>query len=308
MPSPTSDFLPFAQEDTYVESQVDYADDPQLLTGNIPGIANLLLVNKALRQGTWVASQLALWLVNRTGTSLYDNQNSAEIQAVLNAAFQVSPTISIATVSSFSGNFSAAGSGTYTVPPNIGYLRIKMVGGGGGGEASNGDGGRSPGGAGGDTTFGTSFLFAGGAPGANAGSTGGTASITGPNASPLIVLSGGTGSGSQEYHRSSGGGGASSPFGGAGGGGGLGSSTYGYNAVANTGSGGGGGACFGNNDGDVGGFGGGAGGYIEVILSTADILALGSSFSYNIGAGGTGGSANGGTGGSGIIIIEEVYS
>jgi hypothetical protein len=99
--------------------------------------------------------------------------------------------------------------------------------------------------------------------------------------------------------------GGESPFGGSGKSQSVGSTASA--AVANTGSGGGG-AAFTDNSGTFRtGSGGGSGGYLEAIISTP--LA---SYSYTVGAGGSGQAAGtnglaGGNGAAGVIIVEEWY-
>lgn len=206
--------------------------------------------------------------------------------------------------------------GTYNKPANCKYIKIKMVGGGGGatGTGSSLSGGN--GGAGGSTTFGTSLLTAGGGASVTRaaetyGGAGGTPTINSPAIS-LVSLTGATGSGNQfsitTDVRNAGAPGASSPFGGAGQGGSAGGGAGpGGNAIANTGSGGGapGNTSFGQQ---WTGTSGGAGAYIEALI----INPL-STYSYSIGSGGTGGTAGtngaaGGSGGSGVIIVEEYYA
>jgi len=195
-----------------------------------------------------------------------------------------------------------SGSGTYTTPIGVVQLEIRMVGGGAGGTAG---GGGTVGSAGTNTTFGTSFLNAGGgsaSPGQSAygGGPGGTSS--GGN----INLNGGSGAaGTASYSSAQGVGavGGSSAFGGGGYAGGAYSNVNGGAAGTNTGGGGGGGAV--NSQGGWGGGGGGAGGYVEAYISTPA-----ASYSYTVGAGGGGGASGattGGGGGSGIIIIKEYY-
>ncbi len=213
-----------------------------------------------------------------------------------------------------------SGSGTYTVPGGVGYLKIRMIGGGGGGGGGggnvNGNTPGSPGTSGGNTTFGTSVLVCnGGAFGdwdqspPNSG-IGGTATINSPAYG--IAYKGGDGSGPPINPPPSsfmtGGVGASSPFGGAGGA--ADGSNNSTSSVDNTGSGGpGGGSYFvgGGGTEGPGGSGGGAGGYIEAYIPSPL-----SSYSYSVGTGGAGGAggnggSNGGNGGSGVIIIEEHY-
>jgi len=223
------------------------------------------------------------------------------------------PTISIATTSSFSGGFSAAGSGTYTPPVGVLYVEVEMcaAGGGGGGSGTSGSGGS--GGNGGNTTLGSSFLTANGGTGGNGGTDslfsvpGGTATI-GAGASG-IAIQGGDGSGSTEnigagaVNTASAAGGVN-PFGG--GGGGI-SNGPGRTGSPNTGAGGGGGGGNSNAACYSGGA-GAAGGYLKAFVST-----LASSYTYSIGTGGTAGTAGsgdgetGGVGAGGQIIIREYY-
>ena len=200
-----------------------------------------------------------------------------------------------------------SGSGTYYTPSGVAWLRIRMVGGGGGG---GGGGGASTGGsgtAGTSTTFGTSFLTAGGGMGGTqAIVSGGSASIG--SGATGIALTGGAGtSGSIAHYYATGAIGGTSPFGGAGGGGRA--VEAGTAATTNSGSGGGGGACYTNAVGNnTGGTGGGSGGYVEAYISTPA-----ASYAYAVGAGGGGGAAGtsgyaGGGGGSGVIIVEENYA
>ena len=56
-----------------------------------------------------------------------------------------------------------SGSGTYTTPAGVKWIRVRMVGGGGGAYGALAGGGNGNAGAvGGSTTFGSSFLTAGG--------------------------------------------------------------------------------------------------------------------------------------------------
>lgn len=196
-----------------------------------------------------------------------------------------------------------SGLGTYTTPvsPAPLYIRVRMIGGGAGGGGGDVSGSFVEGGLGGDTTFGTSLLVAGGAPGID----GGTASLgTGPVG---IAAPGGAGgpafnSGGTSNAGSSG---AASPFGGNGSGvmDTAGNAGDGSAAAANSGSGGGGGGS--NSQITFSGPGGGAGGYIDAIIYNPDAV-----YAYEVGIGGTGtagGAIFGGSGGSGIVVVEEYY-
>lgn len=195
-----------------------------------------------------------------------------------------------------------SGTGTYTTPANVIYLKVKMVGpgGGGGAVATNlGAGGSVA------TTFGTSLLSAGlgagGGTGGGVGGTGGAASITAPAIGVAFTgTQGGDGtanSGSTTISPS--GYGGSSVFGG-----GAGSvvNDNGRNAATNSGSGGSGGAGTNNQNMAAGG---GSGGYVEAIVPSPS-----ATYAYVVGAGGAGGAAGtkaGGNGAAGIIVVTEHY-
>jgi len=209
---------------------------------------------------------------------------------------------------------------TYFTPPNVKYLKIRMVGGGGGG--GRGGASASPifSGSGNPTVF--SGQSVNGGTGAHVqtnclGGLGGAATtigssfsgfcIPGARGSPSNLTSAAGGSGG-----SSGGNGASTFFGG-GGSGGMGGSgatltTEGGNGIKNTGSGGGGAGAAANSE--VPGPGGGAGAYIEMVTREQ----VQPSYTYTIGYGGSGSIVtgltvrNGGHGAAGIIIIEEYYN
>lgn len=77
---PTNDFVPFCNENTgtNLPSQAAYIANPALPIGNQPGVASSSFNNKAIRQGTTMASVLAQLMSDVTGTSVNDNQNSAD--------------------------------------------------------------------------------------------------------------------------------------------------------------------------------------------------------------------------------------
>lgn len=202
--------------------------------------------------------------------------------------------------------FNTMGAGTYNTPNGVKYIKVRMVG-GGGGAAGTGTASNTSGGTGGNTTFGTSLLTAnGGAGGAistNIGGAGGTTTVNSPAIS-LVSLAGGNGQSSSGTLAANimGPNGGVSFFGGAGAGD-LGARA-GVSAIANSGSGGGG---SGSTATVVSGAAGGAGGYVEAIIKSPS-----ASYSFNVGASGTpGGSGTsgfaGGAGGSGVIIVEEYY-
>lgn len=190
-----------------------------------------------------------------------------------------------------------SGSGTYTTPANCTAINVRLVGGGGGGAAGTTNNGT----AGSNTTFST-LTGSGGA----AGVVGSAAFAAGGAASGGdINIPGGQGNSGQSTSTAntilSGGQGGSSAFGGAGAGGASGSN--GNAAGANSGSGGGG---AGGQSGQASSGGGGAGGYVEKLISSPA-----ATYSYSVGAKGTGGAAGvlaGGDGAAGIIIVDEYYT
>lgn len=201
-------------------------------------------------------------------------------------------------------------SGTYTTPANVAYIRVKMVGGGGGG--ANSGTGAGNGTTGGNSTFGSSLLTANGGNGGLiattsagvSGGTGGTATVTiSGTVLQVVALQGGTGGGTAgtSVGAGAGGGGGSGPYGGAVVG--AADAANAPNAVANTGAGG---AGAGGGNALAGSSGGGAGGYIDALL-----ISPSATYAYVIGAAGTGsggGSFAGGAGGSGYIEVTEYYN
>lgn len=267
--------------------------------GNFQTAGNSTSYRLILHVGTTSASAF---------TMLFDNVVVSSIPATQPAA-----------VIPFTVQRFTSGSGTYTTPPNVKYLKVRMVGGGGGGGGASANAvGSTAGGTGGTSTFGSSFLTANGGNGgaSSAGATGGTgggATIVSPAIS-VFSMNGASGQTTGAYSAGvsisiSGGTGGTSVFGGAGAGGGwsTGAPAAGQAGVTNSGSGGGGGAVITSNN-AFGGHGGGAGGYIEAV-----ILNPAATYSYSVGAGGTAGGAAGanasvgGAGGSGVIIVEEHY-
>lgn len=84
-----NNFLPFCETDTGTNllSQGEYAVDVQRDIGNQPGIARSKLVNKALRQATAIASQIAQFVENKTGDSVLDDGNMTTLLASITKAF-----------------------------------------------------------------------------------------------------------------------------------------------------------------------------------------------------------------------------
>ena len=190
-----------------------------------------------------------------------------------------------------------SGSGTYARSGTPTYIKVRMVGAGGGGSGSG-----NVGSAGGSTTFGANTCTGGGRGNVSAAADpAGSCSISLGTSVVNVAgaVSGGNGLGSNNGWYAFGATGGSSPFGGAGGGGSAAVTQSGFAAVANTGSGGGGGWTAGPNG--QGSSGGSSGGYLEFIVTSPA-----TTYPYSIGAGGSAGGV-GGAGGSGVIIVEEYY-
>lgn len=122
----TNDFLPFCPDDTGTNliDQSDYLVSSARNIGNQPGIASAQLNNKALRQGTYVGSQLAQFISNMANVSTLDNDVPAQFLAQLSATFQfLPPTITTlltgtgtlnGTVYFFTASGNATAGATYT--------------------------------------------------------------------------------------------------------------------------------------------------------------------------------------------------
>jgi len=193
-----------------------------------------------------------------------------------------------------------SGSGTYTTPAGVTWIRVLAAAGGGGG----GGGGSGNGASGSATSFGT-YTANGGAGGTGAnnsyGGAGGTGG-TGVTAKRVAGTSGGAaGNGSASVQ---GYGGGSAFFGGGGGNVSNNVNLNGQNGTGNTGGGGSGGGIA--SGGANGGAGGGGGECFELLINLP-----GASYAWVVGAGGAGGSGGsslGGQGAAGVIYVEEHYT
>jgi hypothetical protein len=107
--SVTNDFVPFCYNDTgsNLEEQAAYLTDPDRENGNQPGVASSQLVNKALRQATYIGGLVAQFVANTTDTNTQDNATPAEFLAQLTAALEFLPPII---------NTYTSGSSTYSLP------------------------------------------------------------------------------------------------------------------------------------------------------------------------------------------------
>lgn len=181
------------------------------------------------------------------------------------------------------------------------YIEVEMVGGGAGG--SGGGTSAVSGTSGGDSTINSTLLIAGGGgAGSNNGGSGGAPTIA---SGPIGIGiggggagAGGNGTGAGTYPM--GGVGGSSAVGGSGAGGATGSGTA---AATNSGSGGAGAGS--PTQGHLGGGGGGSGAYIF-----ARIFGPASTYTYAVGAKGTGGvgsESTGTDGAAGFITITEFF-
>lgn len=193
---------------------------------------------------------------------------------------------------------------TFTTSVGCRLMRVRMVGGGGGGSGVKYSVGYFLGGAGGDTSF--NSVTAKGAAVPQSYTVAGLAAGPGTGTAALRVKGsrGGPGSSVSGGVNTTGGYGGVSPFCGAGTAGAVGGG--GVDAEANTGSGGGGAGGYVPSAADAC-CGGGAGEYAELL-----ILNPAATYTYTIGAGGAGGTTSGislvgGAGGSGVIIVEEYF-
>lgn len=103
-----NDILTFCGTDTGTNllTQSEYNLSTDRTSGNKPGIASAKLVNKSLRQSAAVASQMAQFISNKTGTDIVDNGVYAQLLAQFTSALtRYSPTITKYT----------SGSGTHNV-------------------------------------------------------------------------------------------------------------------------------------------------------------------------------------------------
>lgn len=300
-------------------SIVGTTDNQTLTTKTIDGNSNTLTVLAAsqLSGATPIANGGSGQTTQQAAIDALSNVSAATNEYVLtkdtatgNAVFKApaAGAITNPTIQKFT-----TGSGTYTTPANVTYIKIKMAGGGGGG-AGSGNGAATAGVAGSNTTFGTSLLIAnGGAGGATsgAGSIGGGGSLgSGPIGVVVIggfgggymALTGGVGAG---IHHVGGHGGNTPYF--SGGGSSASGGAAAQNATTNSGGGGAGGGTGGVADVDTG-CGGGSGGFIDAIIHSPS-----ATYSYVVGAGGGGGALgtsgySGSNGAAGIIIVEEYYN
>lgn len=68
-------------------TQTEYENDNQRVIGNQPGIARSKLVNKALRQSSFVTKVLSDYLEQQTGQDILDNGDDAALLAIIEQTF-----------------------------------------------------------------------------------------------------------------------------------------------------------------------------------------------------------------------------
>ncbi len=85
---PTNDFVPFATgAGANVLTQAAYLANSQTTAGQQPGIAVSALNNKAIRQSSFITSQLAQLISNQLSNDVLDNTVSAQLLAQMTAVF-----------------------------------------------------------------------------------------------------------------------------------------------------------------------------------------------------------------------------
>ena len=111
-----NDFLPFAiATGSNVTPQDEYKELPAVSTGFVSGLADSMQINKAIRQGTVMASVLAQFIVDNTGNDVLDNGDTAPILALLNQAVGNISTAHIATATGSADEITATFSPAITL-------------------------------------------------------------------------------------------------------------------------------------------------------------------------------------------------
>jgi hypothetical protein len=291
----------------YVSSGTPQITVGASLVGNGGGANITLAVGDLVRFQGYASSVVRFHVIRLSGKSVVapaaaDISDSGAIGRSLMQSSTIAAALTALGLSAPSRQIFLTGSGTYTTPAGVRWLRVRLVGGAGGGSGS----GTTAGGAaasGSNTTFSTLTGSGGTAASGTTQGTGGAASggniINAPGSdgfpSPAAINA-------STFYIAGGNGGASI-FGGAGKGGNPGSSA-GNAGATNSGSGGGGGSGNLFNS----GAGGAAGGYVEHLIAPVS-----ATYSYSVGAGGAagtvggGGGLAGGNGAAGQIIVEEFY-
>ncbi len=116
----TNNILPFCPTDsgTNLLSQSEYAAATGRDIGNQPGIASSKLNNKCDRQASFIASQIAQYICDKTGNDVLDDGNTATLLANIKLAFQYKKIQAItgtATISQSTDIAECANTTDYTV-------------------------------------------------------------------------------------------------------------------------------------------------------------------------------------------------
>lgn len=104
----TNQILNFCPTDTGTNllTQSDYTAAAQRDVGNQPGVASSKLVNKAMRQSSFVAANFAQFLTNMAGSDVIDNGSNERLLAQINAVLKpLAPKVTALTTGS--GNHNA---------------------------------------------------------------------------------------------------------------------------------------------------------------------------------------------------------
>lgn len=90
-----NDFLPFCPTNTGTNllTVSDYTAATGRTSGQVPGVASSQLNNTALRQATYITSQIAQFIANITNTGLIDNATPAQLLSQIGATLQFFPPV-----------------------------------------------------------------------------------------------------------------------------------------------------------------------------------------------------------------------
>ncbi|MFH3036164.1 hypothetical protein ABK861_00545 [Enterobacter hormaechei] len=180
-----NNFKPFATgAGANVTSQADWEALTALLTGFQSGKAASAQVNKALRQGTVMASVIGQFIADSTGQDVLDNGNTSAILTNFLNALKANTTGRLLNVRTFTA------SGTYTPTTGTKKIRVRIVGGGG---------------AGGGAAASTSSVTLAAGHGGSAGTYGETGLIDASSLSSVAVTVGSAGTSSAGGNGTSGG-------------------------------------------------------------------------------------------------------
>lgn len=92
---PTNEILTYCPTDTgsNLESQADYLADTARTSGVSAGLASSKLYNKAQRQASFLASQMAQFIANKSNTDVLDDANTAKLlQQITSQLTTIAPT------------------------------------------------------------------------------------------------------------------------------------------------------------------------------------------------------------------------